>query len=183
MSTKKDWRAEFEQVAEKLRDPMRMRIAVGGVALMIMYFGISEPLYGRMKRENRQLQQLKMTVATAEEVLLLRDHLKAVEPRILKSDGDEFVVAHLIEMVREQSVDLMRIDAETPQRVGPMKTISVSLDLSGSFLALTKTLQRFESDPYLIRVETISISPGDRSQSTPTMQLTLKMLGTDQSTF
>ena len=86
----------------------------------------------------------------------------------------------MIEIVREHSVDLMRIDAETPERLGPMKTIAVSLDLSGSFVALNKVLHRFESDPYLLRVETISISPGDRSQSVPTMQLTLKMLGADQ---
>ena len=180
MSNRKDWRAELEQVAEKLRDPMRMRIAVAAVAVAVMYFGISEPLYGRMKQHTRDLKQLETAVSTAEEVLLLRDHLEVVEPRILKSDGDDVVVAHLIEIVREHSVDLMRIDAETPERLGPMKTIAVSLDLSGSFVALTKVLHRFESDPYLLRVETISISPGDRSQSMPTMQLTLKMLGADQ---
>ena len=50
MSNKKDWRAELEQVAEKLRDPIRMRLAVAAVAVAIMYFGISEPLYGRMKQ-------------------------------------------------------------------------------------------------------------------------------------
>jgi type II secretory pathway component PulM len=180
MSNKKDWRAEVEQVAEKLRDPLRMRIAVAGVALAVIYFGISEPLYGRMKQGKRELHQLENAVHTAEEVLLLRDQLEVIEPRILKDNGDDIVVAHLIEILREQSVDLMRIDAETPERLGPMKTIGVSLDLSGSFTALTRVLQRFESDPYLLRVETISISPGDRSQSMPTMQLTLKMLGTDQ---
>ena len=180
MSNKKDWRAELEQVAEKLRDPTRMRIAVASVAVAIMYFGINEPLYGRMKQEQRQLQQLKSAVNTAEEVLLLRDHLEAVQPRILKSNGDDIVVAHLIEIIRAQSVDLMRIDAETPERLGPMKTIAVSVDLSGTFSALTRVLHRFESDPYLLRIETISISPGDRSKSKPTMQLTLKMLGTDQ---
>tara|TARA_R110002049_G_scaffold4601_5_gene32098 strand:- start:140046 stop:140588 length:543 start_codon:yes stop_codon:yes gene_type:complete len=180
MSNKKDWRAELEQVAETLRDPMRMRVAVAGVSLAIMYFGISEPLYGRMKQEKRQLQQLETKVRTAEEVLLLRDHLQAVEPRILRQDGDDIVVAHLIEIVREHSVDLMRIDAESPERLGPMKTIAVSLDLTGEFTDLTKVLHRFESDPYLLRVETIAISPGDRSQSTPTMQLTLKMLRTAQ---
>ena len=180
MSNKKDWRAELEQVAEKLRDPLRMRLAVAGVALAVMYFGISEPLYGRMKQGKRELQQLETKVKTAEEVLLLRDHLEAVEPRILDKDGEDIIVAHLIEIVREQSVDLMRIDAESPERLGPMKTIAVSLDLSGSFADLTRVLHRFESDPYLLRVETISISPGDRTKTTPTMQLTLKMLRTGQ---
>ena len=180
MSNKNDWRAELEQVAEKLRDPMRMRIAVAGVALAAMYFGISEPLYGRMKQEKRELTQMENKVKTAEEVLLLRDHLKAVEPRILSKDGDDIVVTHLIEIVREHSVDLMRIDAESPERLGPMKTIGVSLDLSGSFAELTKVLHRFESDPFLMRIETIAISPGERAKAAPTMQLTLKMLRTGQ---
>ena len=119
MSQKKDWRAELEQVAEKLRDPMRMRMAVAGVALAVMYFGISEPLYGRMKQEKRELTQLENRVKTAEEVLLLRDHLNAVESRILSEDGEDIVVAHLIEIVREHPVDLMRIDAGISRTTRP----------------------------------------------------------------
>ena len=176
MTDKKNWRNELEQVAEQLRNPMRMRMAVAGVALAVMYFGISEPLYGRIKQHTRDLRQMETTVRTAEEVLLLRNHLEAVQPRILDHDGDDVVVAHLIEIVRGEAVDLMRIDAESPERLGPMKSIAVSLDISGTFADLCRVLYRLETDPYLLRVETVSIIPGDRSKSAPTMQLTLKML-------
>ena len=75
MSKKSDWRSELEQVAAKLRDPFKMRMAVAGVTLAVMCFAINDPIHGRMKRSTRELNRMKKTMQTAEEVMLLRDQL------------------------------------------------------------------------------------------------------------
>jgi hypothetical protein len=176
VTKKSDWRSELEQVAEKLRDPFKMRMAVAGVMVAIMCFAINDPIQGRVKRSKRELNQMKTTVRTAEEVILLRDKFAAVEDRIIKGKNNDVVVSHLIDIVRSEPVDLMRIDAQAPARLGPMQSVRVTIDVNGSFDALTGLLHRFDSDPYLIRVETVAISPADRDRPVPTMNVNLQLL-------
>lgn len=176
MASNSDWRGELEQVAEKLRDPFKMRMAVAGVMVAIMCFAINDPIHGRMKRSTRDLHQTKLTVRTAEEVMLLRDKYAAVEDRIIKGHSNDVVVSHLIEIVRSEPVDLMRIDAQAPEKIGPLQSVRVNIDVNGSFESLIKLLHRFDSDHYLIRVETVAISPPERDRSTPTMNVNLQII-------
>lgn len=169
-------REELGQVIESLRDPFRMRSAVALVAVLIMFFAISEPLHGRMKRSKRELNQLRERTKTAEEVLLLIDHLESVEPKILRGEGTDVVTGHLIELIRNQDVALQQINAESPQRLGPMQTVRVSLDVSGEFPALNALIEALESQPFLLRVETVQIKPGDKRSMLPMMSLSLRVL-------
>ncbi len=176
MAKKKDWRADLEQVVEQLRDPFRMRIVVAGVALAVMYFAISNPLHGRMQQSQRDFDRMQSTADLAEEVLLLRSHLDRVDQRIISGNSNDVIVSHLIDLVRNQPVDLIRIDAEAPTRLGPLQSVRISLDVNGSFDALAKMLHRLESDQYLFRVETVSISPPQRDNPDPSMQLQIRTM-------
>ncbi|QDT13326.1 GspMb/PilO family protein [Planctomycetes bacterium K23_9] len=176
MSKEKDWRAELQQVAQHLRNPLRMRMAVAGVALAIMFFAVSEPLHGRMKKQKRELADLENTAKVAQEVVLLRAHLEAVQPGIMAGDSNDAITSHLIDLVRGESVDLMRIDTEAPSRMGPLESVRVSMDVTGSFDSLSRLLQQLESGVYLLRIESVSIKPAERNRRTPSMQLSLLML-------
>jgi hypothetical protein len=70
----------------------------------------------------------------------------------------------------------MRIDAEAPSRLGPIQSVRVSIDVCGSFEALAKLVYRLESDFYLLRIETVAISPPERDNPHPSMQLQLRAL-------
>ena len=175
MTKKKDFREEFQQVIEHLRDPLRMRLAVAGLTLVVMFFAISEPLNGKIKRSKRDLLELRQTAATAQEVVLLRGALGKVDASVMRGDND-VVTSHLIGMVREESLDLLRIDSEAPTRLGPMETIRVSMDVTGDFQSLNGLLHRIESDAYLMRVETLVINPAERKRTTPAMQMTVRIL-------
>ena len=112
MTKQSDWQRELEQLAEKLRDPFKMRMAVAGATVAIMCFAISDPIQGRMKQSNRDVREMKVMVRTAEEVMLLRDYCAAVEDRIMKGKSNDIVVSHLIDIVRSEPVELMRIDTQ-----------------------------------------------------------------------
>lgn len=176
MTKKRNWSQELEQVAVQLRDPFRMRIAVVGVTLAIMFFAISNPLHGKMKRSQREMARLKQSTTTAEEVLLLRSHLDNVDQRIVHSKSNDVIVSHVIDIARGQQVDLLRIDAEAPDRMGPLHSVRVTLEVTGSFQALTGLLHRLESDQYLIRIETVAISPPRQDQPHPSMQLSIRTI-------
>ena len=98
MAAQKDWKSELGQVAEFLRDPFKMRMAVAGITLAVMSFAINDPLQGKMQASNRELTKLKTTVQSAEQVMLLRDHMGQVEDRIFVGKGSDAVVSHLIEL-------------------------------------------------------------------------------------
>ncbi|WP_182870837.1 GspMb/PilO family protein [Rhodopirellula sp. JC639] len=173
---KKDWRQELQQAAEQLRDPLRMRIAVALVMVVLMFFAISEPLHGKTKKTRRDLQQLRAKVKTAEEVMLLEDALEHVRPRIIQGEGNDAVTSFFIDLFRDGGADLLQINAEAPQRLGPIYNVRVTLDLEGEFSQLNDALFLLESQPELIRVETLVINPAERGDAKPTMQLSVRML-------
>lgn len=176
MTKKSDWRSELEQVAEKLRDPFKMRMTVAGVMVAIMCFAINDPIHGRMKQSKHELNKLKTTVRTAEEVMLLRDRFAEVEGRIIVGESNDVVVSHLIDIVRSEKVELMRIDAQPPERLGPIQSVRVTIDVNGSFESLTQLLRRFDSDQYLIRVDSVAISPAERDRTVPAMNVNLQII-------
>ena len=173
---KKDFREELKQVADHLREPFKMRMAVAGICLVVMFFGISEPLHGRIKKEKRDLTELKNKTKIAQEVELLQSHLENVEPRIFRGKSNDVIVTHLIDLTRKHPVDLMRIAAEAPSRQGPMQSVRVSLDLIGDHADLLSLLHSFESDQRLMRIESISITPPERNRTKPTMALSIRLL-------
>lgn len=171
-----DWKSELHQVVEVLRNPFKMRVIVVGVTLAVMCFAINDPLQGKMQQADRELGRMKATVRSAEEVMLLRSHFETVEDRIIKGKSSDVVVSHLIDLVRQEPVELMRIDAQAAERLGPMYSIRVAIDVHGSFDALTRLLHRFDFDRYLIRVETVSIEPPKRDGLDPSMSVSLQMI-------
>ena len=173
---KKSWQQELKQAAEHLRDPFRMRVAVALTMVAIMFFAISEPLHGKAKRSRHELQQLREKVKTAEEVLLLKDALDHVESRLIQGHGNDAVTGFFIELFRDCDADLLQINAEAPQRLGPIYHVRVTLDLAGSFAELNQALFCLESQPKLIRVETLQINPGQRGTQRPMMQLSVRLL-------
>ena len=176
MSKKSDWRGELEQRAEKLGDPFRMRMTVAVVTVVIMCVAINDPILGRMKHVRRDLTQMQQTVRLANEVVLLRDRMADVEDRILRSKSNDVIVSHLINLVRQQDVELMRIDAQAPERLGSLQSVQVTLDVNGSYEALTQLLHRFDCDQYLNRVESVSISPPERDRTVPSMSISIRIL-------
>lgn len=166
----------MEQLAEKLRDPFRMRMTVAGITVVIMCFVINDPIHGRMKKVRRELDQMKQTVRTAEEVMLLRDRMADVDDRILRSKSNDVIVSHLIDLVRNEDVELMRIDAQSPEKLGTLQSVQVTINVNGSFESLTRLLHRFDSDQYLNRVETVSITPPERTRTVPTMSVSIRIL-------
>lgn len=173
---KKDWRKDLQEVAEKLRDPFRMRMTVALIMIVIMFFAISEPLHGKTKKSRRDLQQLRDKAKTAEEVLLLQDALETIDARIVRGEGNDAVTGFFIDLFRESDVDLLQVNAEAPQRLGPIYSVRVTLDLAGEFFELNKALYRLESQPELVRVEMLQINPAERGAAGPMMQLSVRLL-------
>lgn len=174
--TEKDWRTELAQVAQHLRDLVRMRLAVALVTLAVMFFAVSEPLHGKAKQHRRDLQQLKDKVKLAEEVQLLQDSLKRVDPLVMKGDGNDVVSNFFIELFRQQPSSLLQIRVEAPKRLGPIYSVRVSLDVEGEFDELNQAIHRLESESQLLRVESLKNRPNERGDTRPMMQLTVQVL-------
>jgi len=177
MARDADWKQELERLAEKLRDPFRMRMAVAVATIAIMCLGISDPLQGRIRDRKSEFQDLKAKARTAEEVMLLRNHWEAVQDRIIKGKSSDVVVSHLINTVHQEDVELIRIDTQSPEKLGPLQSIRVMIDLSGSFQSLMQLLYQLDTNQYLIRIESIAITPKKQGPDGTDEGLTTMMLG------
>lgn len=173
---KGDFKAELEQLAEKLRDPFRMRMTVACLAAAVLVLGISDQLESKIKRSKSETRRLKSTISTAEEIELMRVSLEQVEPKVLEGKGTDAILKHLIVRFRETPISLMRIEPDAPVRVGPFESVRVTAEFHGEFADFHKLLADLDNDPKLLRVESVAIDAPKQADKPATMQLVVRMM-------
>jgi len=175
-SKKADWKTELAQLAEKLRDPFRMRMTVACCVAVIFVVVISDPIENRIRESRRDTKRLKSTIHTAEEVELLRIALGRVDPMVLQGSGMDAVLKHLIQGFRDTPVSLMRIEPEAPVSVGPFESVRVTAEVKGEYQDFHRLLTRLDNDAHLLRVESVAMQAAKTSDEPATMQVVLRML-------
>lgn len=171
-----DWRTELAQLAEKLRDPFKMRMTVACAAAAIFVLGISDPMEKRIRESKTVTKRWEGKIKTAREIELLQTSLASVEPKMMKGEGTDDVLKHLIQIFRSHPMNLMRMEPEPPQAIGPFKSVRVTAEMEGEYVNLQSLLLRLESDPHLIRIETLSIEANKQGSGPARMQLVIRML-------
>lgn len=171
-----DFRAELEQLAEKLRDPFRMRMAVACFSAAVLVFGVGDQFESKIKRSKADTRRLKSTIHTAEEIELMRASLERVDPLILQGKGTDATLKHLIVRFRNTPASLMRIEPDAPVKVGPFESVRVTAEFAGEFADFHQLLSGLDNDSKLLRVESVAIDAPKQADKPATMQLVVRMM-------
>ncbi|OYP29390.1 GspMb/PilO family protein [Rhodopirellula sp. MGV] len=171
-----DWRNDLRQLSRSLRDPLRMRLAIALVTLFLMCLVVYDPLQNHIRDTQRETTLLRDQGELRQEVELLQTALKPLESAIVEEPGNDVVNSQLIELFRDLPVEIQHLNADPPQRLGTLYTVRVAIDLAGTYAELSQAVFQLESQPQLVRVETIHIQPNNRGGDRPQMQLSLRVL-------
>jgi hypothetical protein len=168
-------RQSLSDALEQLADPMRLRVAVCGLALVIAFMAIYSPMDGAIERASRQQKQLKQHQAVSQDVAFLQQQEQLLLPRLGgRQVGDS--VQYVIDGVRQLALKLERLEPAETVRVGPLEAAEMTLVVQGAIQQLDSLLEWLDTNSRVYRVESFRIVPGKDADSLPTMQVKLLAL-------
>jgi Tfp pilus assembly protein PilO len=140
---------------------LRLRIAIAVVLAVLWYFAVYSPLTGRIEAARTLLDTERRRLALAEDIEELRAETKRFHDRLPPRPDPNEAIQHLLQGVKALPVRLVSLDPATSKDIGPYKTVSVTLKAEGQYTDLDRMLRWIESNPRILRIESISIAPAD----------------------
>lgn len=171
MRPQENYQAELREIANRLRDPVRLRIALCGLALVVAYFGVYGPLSSRIEAATRKRQAAERRMTTAQDVEFLRAQAAMIESRVGPSSDANESVHYVLDGIRALPVQLVRLDSDAAVSVGPYEAVVLRVELEGRVQHLDAFLEWLETNERLFRVDSFKLRSSRGKMGEPTMQL------------
>ena len=168
-----DMKQELAQLADRLRDPFRLRIVVTVCCLSIGYFAIYGPFRTKIAVAEQRLATEQARQQLYHDVEFLRAQVEMFEYRLPEGDDTNAWVQYVIDGIRQYPLKLVNLDSDQVRRVGPYRAVAMRIDLEGSMEDLDRLLYWLETDERLFRIESTKIEPASLDGRRRFMQITL----------
>jgi Tfp pilus assembly protein PilO len=162
------------KLIEALHNPIQLR-----VLLIISIFGgwyalSAASLTEEIDRVTRQIERERKRLELALEVERLRTQVARFQHRLPEKVDVNELPQYLLNGVRGFPLRPISCEPDTSKDVGPYKARSVNMTVQGPFPAIEKFLRWVESNPRLLRVDKLQLSP---IREGTTMNASLTVLG------
>ena len=148
------YKALFEK---HMSDPLKLRLAVMGAALVIAVVPVYMPLSKKIDENKRRLAFEKERNGYIIDCEKLQKEVNTFRSMIgEKSDTNEWA-NYLLDGIREFQVKLKGMESKQQRKVGPYKAISFGMEIEGTYPELKKYVEWLESSPRLIRIDTLNM--------------------------
>jgi Tfp pilus assembly protein PilO len=168
-----DKRFDLNKLLQRLRDPVRLRVFITGLALAVGYVAIYMPFNGHIEETTRKLNHERKRNNLADEIEQLRAQVESFQARLPEETDTNEWMQYVLGAIRETPLRLASLDSDDPQRVGPYEAVVLQLELEGAFEDLDSFLYWVESNERLFRVDSARIAPPRDENGKLSMQLTL----------
>ena len=147
------------RLIEVLHNPIQLR-----VLLVITIFGgwytlSAATLTVDIDRVTRQSEREQKRLELAKEVERLRAQLARFQHRLPEKVDVNELPQYLLNGIRGFPLRPITCEPDTTKDVGPYKARSVTMTIQGPFPAIEKFLRWVESNPRLLRVDKLQLSP------------------------
>ncbi len=164
---------ELRKLLDTLRDPVRLRIAVTGLALAVAYFAVYEPLSGKIDVATRRLKQEQQREELSKDVEFLRAQSAMFEPRLQAGSDSQEWLQYTLDGIRDLPIQLVNFDSSGERRVGPLTALVFRIEVSGEAQGLDALIDWLETNPRMYRIDTLKIEPARGQQKQQFLQMTL----------
>jgi len=159
-------------ILAQLRNPIRLRFALGAFLLSSWYFCFYSPTSDRIVRTAALTEREQKRAATAQQIDELRKVLAPFAERIPKHAGQNELVRYVMAHVRQSPVKLVDLKPTKNKGLGPFDNIGLRLQFEASYEDLDAFLTWAENDHRLLRVDSLKVEPSkDRAQLTVQLDL------------
>ena len=164
------------RLLDRLHDPMQLRILVTATVLLVAYTCIYAPMSGKIADATAEIDRQQSLCQLAGDVEHLRTQYQSFVNRLpTQSDSKEWV-QYLLAGIRRFPLRLTGLDCDPLRDVGPYKAAVLRVELEGGFFDVDALLRWLDSNPRLLRVDSVSISP-QRGKGAGALIVRLTILG------
>ena len=138
-----------------LGEPAKMRVAVIAGILGVAVAAVYLPLSGEIDQARSNLAAQRNRLACIKDVESLRKDAAMYRSRIAQGSDTNEWVQYLLAGSRQADVHLRDMESKEPQKVGPYKAVSLSVELEGNYQQLKSFVEWLEQSDRLLRVESV----------------------------
>ncbi len=161
------------RLLDRLRDPMQLRIFVIATVLLVAYAGTYAPLSGKIADATAEINREQGLCQLANDVEHLRIQYQSFADRLPKQGDSNEWVEYLLGGIRRFPLRKTKLDCDPVRDVGPYKAVVLRVELEGSFFAMDALLRWLDSNPRLLRVDSLRIVASPNHPGNLVMQLTV----------
>ena len=147
------------RLLDRLRDPLQLRIFVTATVLLVGYAGIYAPLSGNIADATAQISHEQNLCQLASDVEHLRSQYQGFADRVPPQGDSKEWVQYLLAGIRRFPLRLTGLDCDAVRDLGPYKATALRVELEGGFFDVDAFLRWLESNPRLLRIDTLRIAP------------------------
>ncbi len=147
---------QYKALAVKhLSDPIKLRLTVIGLSIVVGMFAIYNPMSKKIQAGRSGLSAEKRRFEAVRDVEILRKEIESYDPRIpQQSDTNEWV-QYILDGLRETRLKLRDMESRQPMKVGPFRTVTLSVEVEGVYPKLQQFVEWLETSDRLLRVDSI----------------------------
>lgn len=124
------------------------------------YVAFSMPLSAEIDEMAKKNSSQQKRLVIAKEIEKLRAQVALFKERLPeKTDPNEWV-EYMIAHINTTHLKIMMLDTDGLKDVGPYKAVVIKVSVDGSFFEIDKLLRWFETNPRLMRVTSLRLTPG-----------------------
>jgi hypothetical protein len=160
----------------QLRHPLKLRLVLFAAVMGGWYALFFGPLSARMAVTTSAVDAERKRVATAREVAKKKKALAPYRGRVLATADVNTLIRQVIERLRPSPLKLVDLKPEKSRDLGPYETVGLRLTLEGRFADIDQFLGWVESNPMLLRNDSIKLDPAHQEPGRLTAQLVVLVL-------
>lgn len=162
---------EYKAVALKhLSDPAKLRLLVVCGLVLLAVVGVWGPLSGQIKRQRALLAGEKRRLEAVNAVASLRREVDSYRGRIAEDADTNDWVQYVLNGLRKARVRLRDMSSRPAQVVGPYRTVTLAIEVEGTYAEMKEFMEWLEGSDRLLRVDSAQI---EKHPENLVMKLTL----------
>jgi Tfp pilus assembly protein PilO len=140
-------------VLKHLSDRTKLRISVAFSLTFLAVVGVYSPLSDRIRQKKAQVATEKQRREVIVDVEALRREINSFRGRVPEGSDTNEWVQYVLGGLREVRVKLRDMSSKPPQRVGPYRTVTLSLEVEGTYAEMKRFVEWLEQSDRLLRVD------------------------------
>ncbi len=169
-----DFQPSFRQrLVDRLHNPAQLRAFITVLVVLGSYAGIYLPLQGQIDDATRRLAQKNDLLDLANGVEHLRAQHAGFQARLpAKSDSNEWV-QYVLSGIRQFPLKMVEMGGGRLRDLGPYKAIVLRAEVEGSFSDLERFLCWLETNPRLLRVDSMRLAASRGGKGVLALQIVI----------
>jgi Tfp pilus assembly protein PilO len=130
-------------------------------------------LSGQIAGASAEIDGERKLCQLAADVEHLRTQYRSFADRLPKQSDSKEWVQYLLGGIRRFPLRLTTLECDPPRDVGPYKAVVLRAELEGAFFDMDALLRWLESNPRLLRIDSLRIAPSRSSRDVLVLQFTV----------